>query len=756
MLQGRLETVVGTILFAGTLALFGRACGNGFVNYDDSTYVTQNAHVLGGLTPHDVAWAFRWPPPRETANWHPLTWLSLQLDAQLFSARAWGYHLTSVVFHAANSLLLFHILLRITGALWRSAIVAALFAVHPLHVESVAWISERKDVLSTFLGLLTLGAYVRYTKRPHIGAYLWVVGLYALGLMAKSMLVTLPCVLLLLDYWPLRRFGWPLVPSPPPRGGAGQGEGGKDLQRALTDKLPLLALAVAGSVLTSFAQQAGGAVRSLERMPLAERTANALVAYVEYLGKALWPQNLAAYYPLARTSLPNWQPTTAALLLACITIIAIVNRRRRPYLIVGWLWYLGMLVPVIGLVQVGQQALADRYTYMPLVGIFLMVTWGTTDVFEHWRIPITVCGALCVAVLAALIATSWLQIGYWHDSVALWRHTIAMTRDNYFAENNLGMALDELGRQEQKKLTEEGKPFEANTAFRRRLHESIEHYSAAIAIKPDLGPAYFNRGVALAQLGKLDEGIADFSSAVERSPSLAAAYYNRGLAYKMQGRRDRAIESFDAAVKSQPSYAAARRELGLALIQHGDYAKARDQFAVLAEIDPDDASARSQLGLALCLLGETDQAIACFRKAIALEPASGRHYYDLAYTLHEAGQTAAAGVYYRQGQQLDPRYIEASSQQAWALATHPQPEKRNGPLAVRLASQVCQATHDGQPKFLDTLAAAYAEAGFFDKAVATAKKALQLGTSQADTALVKQMQARLQLYEHNLAYREKQ
>lgn len=439
----RLHVVLALGLAALTFAAYFSVLSNGFVSYDDGKYVTENPHLRAGLSTDTVVWAFT---TFRASNWHPLTWLSHAFDVQLYGMNPLGHHLTSLLLHIANVVLLYWLLFRMTTSPWKSAFVAALFAVHPLHVESVAWVAERKDVLSTFFWMLTMLAYVRYAESPSAGCYLPVIILFAIGLLAKPMLVTLPLVLLLLDYWPLRR--------------------GPILGR-LTEKIPLLVLAAGSCVVTFVAQRSGGSVADLGRFTLAERIGNALVSYVTYIGKAFWPSKLACFYPHPGSGLPAWQPILAAVGLIGFTGIVIKLSVRRPYLLTGWLWYLVALVPVIGFVQVGFQAMADRYTYIPLIGIFVMIAWGIPESMgaceyegvsarkrpparsrplrhSQTRTPThshTLLAATAALVLAVLAWRTSVEVRYWHDEVTLFERALAVTHGNYVAHNNLGRAL---------------------------------------------------------------------------------------------------------------------------------------------------------------------------------------------------------------------------------------------------------------------------------------------------------------------------
>ncbi len=473
------------------------AVGNHFVSLDDETYVTGNPHVKGGLTGEGVDWAFT--SLGYAGNWHPLTWLSHMLDVELFGLNPRGHHLVSIGLHASNAVLLFLVLRGMTGALGRSALVAALFALHPLHVESVVWVAERKDVLSTFFGLLTMAAYGGYVRQRSLGRYGVLLGLFALGLLAKPMLVTLPFVFLLLDYWPLDRVRppppasrtkrKPAVGPAPPRG--------TDPEPKLSlvlEKLPLFALAALSAGMTWAAQSRGWAVNY--RFPLWDRLSNALVAYVAYLGKTVWPVNLAAFYPLPESGLPVGRVLAAGFILGAVTALVLWQRRRYPYLVTGWFWYLGTLVPVIGLVQVGSQAMADRYTYIPLIGIFILLAWSL-PAFELVS-PGARTGAIGggALLLAGLMALTWVQTTYWRDDQALFGHALAVTRGNWLAHNNLGAFYSRMGRDD----------------------EAYTHFKEALRLRPDMPDIHFNIGEALQRMGRLEEAAQEYRTALRLYP----------------------------------------------------------------------------------------------------------------------------------------------------------------------------------------------------------------------------------------------
>lgn len=475
-------------LIAVTAAVYSRVTRFGFVDYDDGVYVTGNDHVKAGLTFSNIRYAFTFT---QDANWVPLTWLSLMTDHDL-SARSNPaaedpsvYHRTNLILHILNALLLFALLNALTGMRWRSAMVAALFAIHPLHVESVAWVSERKDVLSTLFLMLTLSAYVWYVKKPVRGRYAAVAVLFALGLMSKSMLVTLPLVLLLLDFWPLRRLaGWTGDKKIP----------GKSWRQLLLEKLPLLALSAAISVTTYLAQKHGGAVGTLDAYPVGVRLANALVSYFAYISKMVWPVNLASLYPHPGRSIPVWQVIGSGVVLAGITLAAVRAARRRPYLTIGWLWYVITLIPVIGIVQVGQQAMADRYTYITLIGIFIIIAWSVSESIPKGKARIPLLAALAAAVILPLSVRTYSQAGFWSDNVTFFSHAVEVTRHNRIANHNLVLAHKDLG----DRCFQDGRLDEAIDHLRKALRIdrklAMIHRKTTAQIRNKLGTAYGMKG----------------------------------------------------------------------------------------------------------------------------------------------------------------------------------------------------------------------------------------------------------------------
>jgi protein O-mannosyl-transferase len=512
------------LLVLATLALYQRSLHNGFVNYDDPDYITDNAHVLQGLTWNNVRWAFT---ATSSYNWHPLTWISHMADVQFFGVKAIGHHLVGALLHTLNVLLLFLLLRFATGYVWRSATVAALFAVFPLNVESVAWAAERKSVLCTTFIFLALFAYGWYARRPGVGRYLAVALLFALALMAKPLAITLPVALLLVDYWPLQRFGGH------PSAGAGTASADAGFLRLVAEKVPLLLLSVGSAFMTVYAQRRGGALASAELFPLSLRIKNAVFSYADYLAKGIWPARLAVFYPYPH-SLGVLKVLAAALILLVITVAAWRFRERR-YLPVGWLWYLGTMVPMIGIVQVGRQAMADRYAYVPFVGLFVMVVWFAADFAQRNRILRTSIALLALGILAGYASVTYTQLSYWRDSYRLFSHALDVTTGNGVAEDNLGIAYEK----------EMGEPFMA-----------LPHYEAAVRYMPDLPTAHYNLGTALQSQRRLDEAAREYRLTLTYTSNLAEAAWahnNLGVIFMQTNQSAAALSEFSAALRCDPT-----------------------------------------------------------------------------------------------------------------------------------------------------------------------------------------------------------
>ncbi len=668
------------LLAAVVLLTFGQSRNFGFVNFDDAVYYSSNYHVKAGLTWAGFKWAFQ---TGYASNWHPLAWLSLMLDAQLFGPGPAGPHFTNVLLHAINAVVLFLLLRRLTGALWPSAVVAALFAVHPLRVESVVWISERKDVLSGLFFLLTLGAYTLFVEKSKAQNpkskifYTLCLLAFVCGLMSKPMLVTLPFVLLLLDYWPLNR----LTPSA--------------LKGLLIEKIPFFILSAASCIVTILAQQQ--AIKPMGVLPLPLRLSNAVIAYITYLLQMIWPHNLAVLYPY-RFNPPDWQVAGACILMLCITFPALLMARRFPYFLTGWLWYLGMLVPTIGLVQVGEQAHADRYTYLPQIGLYLIVVWAAKDFSVSWHIRRRIPVSLAFVLIGILMVCTLKQTAYWRNEELLWKQTIACTTGNYLAHNDLGYVL----------------------AAKGRIPEAIEHYQKAIEIDPTCADAYNNLGTIYLNQGRLDEAARLYYRAIDIYPSFAEAYNNLGILLMRQGRPAEAIEQFQKAL----------------------------------ELEPDNAEIQNNLANIFTTQGRVDEAIEHYRLALKQMPDSVHAHYQLGYLLQSRGEFAASVAQFQKVLQLDPKNVSAQNNLAWLLATCPDNSVRNGTKAVDLAEQAVQLSGGETPEILDTLAAAYSEAGRFSEAVATANRAFNLSVLKNNTPLADAIRAQLRLYEAGKPFRD--
>ena len=621
------DILVCLLLFIATLLAYWQVTGHEFVRYDDDVYITENSHVKAGLTPESIRWSLT---ATDSGNWHPLTWLSHMLDVQLFGMNAGRHHLTNLLLHIANSLLLFLVLKRMTGASWQSFLVAALFALHPLNVESVTWVSERKNVLSTFFWILTMGSYALYVERPNAVRYIPVFLLLMLGLAAKPMLVTLPFALLLLDYWPLGRLK---IGPPFPFIDKQQRSIAFHL---LLEKAPLFALIAASSFVTFLVEQSAGSVVPLGRHPLNARIANAVVSYVVYIEKMFWPSHLAVLYPHPG-KLPMWQVAGACLLLLIISLLAIRVVIRHPYFAVGWLWYIGTLVPVIGLVQVGYQALADRYAYVPLIGLFMIIAWGFYEIVKKWHRRQLVLIVTAIALCSVLMTATWVQVRYWANSITLFEHALEHTDNSSVMHCSLGVAL----------------------ADQERRTEAIRHYSEALRIDPNYVKAHNNMGIALKNEGRTDEAIYHYSEALRINPYSAEAHYNLGNALADKGRLDEAIDHFSRALQIDPDDAEAHNNLGNALCHQGRLDEAVDHFSRLLQIEPDNAEAHNNLGNALTHLGRLDEAIHHYFKSLHINPGYAEVHNNLGIALAKAGRTAEAIDHYIKALHSNPNYAEA-------------------------------------------------------------------------------------------------
>jgi tetratricopeptide (TPR) repeat protein len=658
--QGIAPGVGAALLAMTTLAVYASVVRFEFIGFDDPIYVTANPHVTRGLTAAGLRWA---ATALHGANWHPLTWVSHMTDVAVWGLWPGGHHLTSVVLHVAATMLCFVALARLTGAPARSLVVAALFALHPTRVESVAWVSERKDVLAALFWFATLVAYASYVESTTRARYALVVALYTLGLLAKPMLVTLPCTLLLLDYWPLARLG-------PGRTTAAA--------RVVAEKIPLFVLAAAASVMTVVAQRAGGAVVALEPFPLAERVAHAAVVYLRYLAMLAWPSGLAFFYPLTPVSVGRG--VAAGLVLVAVTVACVWRARRQPYLLVGWLWFVGTLVPVIGLVQVGQQDLADRFTYVPAVGVFVAVVWWVGHLLAAARASRWIAATAATGVLVIAAAGTVAQAQYWRDGESLFRRSLTVTTDNYVAHMNLGHLETK----------------------RKRWDLAEPHYREAARIKPNLATAWSSLGNVHMAQGHDADARADLERAIALDPSLPEAHNSLGLMAARAGDVAAARASFERAIALRPEYVAARANLGDVLARTGDAAGAIAQYRRASSLAPDDGALAHALGLALLsagdapgavaalasarahapddaqvadalgtarlMAGDTSGAIEALRAAVALDPGSADAHHHLAAALGTAGRVEEAVAEVERTLALDPRLVEAHRTAAITLA----------------------------------------------------------------------------------------
>jgi len=605
-------------LVVAVFAAYAPVARYDFVDYDDDEYVVQNVHVRRGVTLPGVTWAFT---HAHSANWHPVTWLSHMVDCQLFGLAPGPHHVVSVALHALTAVVLLGVLARATGAPWPSAFVAFLFALHPLRVESVAWVAERKDVLAGLFWMLTLAAYVAWVQRGGRWRWALVVVAFAFGLMAKPMVVTLPFVLLLLDWWPLGRFA------------------SRSPAALVWEKIPLVVLALADGVATILAQRAGGAIASLASVPVATRIANALVSYVAYVRLLVWPADLAVFYP--RRALAPWEIAGAAAILVAVSAVAVRARRRAPWALVGWLWYVVTLLPVIGLVQVGEQARADRFTYVPEIGLAIVAAWGGCALLPRVVRPLA-----ATAVLVVLTVLTRRQVAVWENGITLFGHALAVTDGSYVAETNLGVALVAAGRPD----------------------DAMAHELAALRLRPDDAKTHVNVGLLLAARGDRTGAAEHYQAALARDPGYATAHYDFGLLLAEDGRLDEAIAEYRAALRIDPDYARAWTNLGWALAAAGRLEEAVGAYRRAIDVDPELAVAHNNLGVALENLGRIDDAIAAYAEGTRLLPAEPQAHFNLAAVLAANGRAAEAIPHLETVVRLRPDAADAHAALAAACA----------------------------------------------------------------------------------------
>jgi tetratricopeptide (TPR) repeat protein len=803
MSQARSTSLAIVGLAVLTVLAYGPLWRNDFIDYDDDLYIIESPHVRGGLSWDNIEWAWT---TFHAANWHPLTWMSLQLDGTLFRRHDLpphpiGTHAVNLAWHLATTLLLFAFLRRATGREGPSLVVAALFAVHPLHVESVAWATERKDALSTFFWALALWAYAAYAQRPGVGRYLLVVLAMVLGLLAKPMLVTLPCTLLLLDYWPLRRARWA-----PPGGNGDQSAAAPDPSAStgwlLLEKLPLFAISAVASIVTVAAQSYGNAVVPLEVVPLPVRLGHLVTSYIWYLEKTFWPVGLTVFYPHDRA-----MPSIAALavggaILLTITLAAVLGARRRPWLIVGWLWFLGTLVPVIGLMQVGNQATADRYSYVPHIGLFIALVWSLSEVFSRWHLSAVVQRGLAVTCLAVLAALTWRQVGHWQDTEALWRHALEVTPNNPVACVNLARELMIRAHRARELALSQAvagaqEEAEALSADAQALAKECEALCvAAVAAQPDVARYHYTLGIVLLERGQLDKAFDQFAETVIREKDYADAWHNMGVVRLRQGRYPQAVKNLEQALACRPqapdthaglghalwhlgrreeaeahwkqALALSRREpearagMALVLLRQGKHQEAEEALKSALKARPGMASAYGSLGIALGRSGKWREAVAAHQVAAQVERQranlSGSGTADLglalrrlAFALHMLGRADQAAAVWKEAARAHPQGPQTDVRTAWALATSPSEGERDPQTAYELARCACELSPGPPAEALDALAAAQAALGRFEIAAATARQARAKATGD----LREQIGARVKLYEQGRPFLDK-
>lgn len=761
-----LQHVVAIVLTIITFVAFFPLLGNEFINYDDNLYITDNPHVKAGVTIESIEWAFT---TGHTGNWHPLTWISLMIDSQIYGLNAWGYHLTNLLLHFANTLFLFFIIRRITGGTWQSAFVAALFALHPLHVESVAWAAERKDVLSTLFWMLTMWAYVRYTETLKVDIYLLTALFLVLGLMAKPMLVTLPVVMLLLDYWPLGRLQLKRSRSQGMRDrqmGPGTIRRKMSFVQLVLEKIPFFVLAIGSSIATFIAQREGGSVSSLEVLPINLRLANAVVSYVTYIEKLLWPSGLVIFYPHPYDKLAALNVAGSALLLIFLTALALWFIRQKPYVAFGWFWYVGTLIPVIGIVQVGAQAMADRYTYVPLIGLFIIAAWGIPEFIGKWSSRKTIFAFGGVTLLVPLAVTTFSQVRLWHDNILLFRYTLQSTSDNWTAHLQLGIA--ETARQNYdeavKQYTEalRLRPYHVDVHYGLGValaglgknEEAVTHYNEALRLRPDYARGHNDLGVALGKLGRLDEAITHYSEALRLDSEYIGAHNNLGIAFGMQGKNQEAVAQFSDALRLDPGFADAHNNLGIILAREGKLTEAVSHYSEALRLKPDHSDAKKNLDLALAAQAQKteslppktavpstppdsatvefnlglalyndrklDKAVPHFRKALQLKSDYWEASYNLGVIYHNQGKLKDAIEFYSRAVHNNPNYPEG--QYNLGVAYHSQGDLGKASAryreAIRLKPTYAQAYNN--------LGVAYFSQGKYKEAIAQYTKALEL------------------------------
>jgi protein O-mannosyl-transferase len=767
----RIVALICLLLVAAVFLVFGQTVHYDFLNYDDGEQIYEHPVIKNGVSWQGFVWVLT---HSDDGHWIPLNKLSHMLDCQLYGLKPGGHHLTNVLLHAATAIFLFLVLRRMmglrsdksvgvtappAGALWPSAFVAAVFAVHPLRVESVAWVAERKDVLSGFFFMLTFWAYARHAQRlsavagrppgavgvnPALAPRRWTIDYYlallffACGLMSKAIVIMLPLLLLLLDFWPLNRF-----PQPGAAAANNRPKRRSVFQQLVLEKIPFFVPIVAvgagllfsrdrNNVLVAVALQNGqGLLPQKYVQPLAQ-AGNALLTPLVYLKQMFLPAGLVVFSPPDQ-NIPLWEICLATIFLAAVTALVWVRRWKQPYLLTGWFWYLVMLAPILVLIQRGAESRCDRYTYLPQIGLYLLLTWAAVDWCAGWRHRRALLGGLATVILATLILCARAQTTHWRNSESLWLHALACNPANAFAHQNLGNVF----------------------ALEGRSTEAIAEFQQAIRLKPDDTEAHYNLAVTFAAQGRDAEAAEHYRQAIQFNPRHAEACNNLGSLLAGKGRPEEAVKQFQQAVQIKPDYVEARYNLGIALAALGRFDEAIGQFQTAVQLKPDYVAAHLNVGNLLAAQNRLDDAAGHYRRAIELSPGFVLAHYRLAITLQAQRNYGAAIAEFRRVLELDPGQLAARVDLAWLLATCPEPSLRNGNGAIDLAREAARLSPDELPQLLDTLAAAYAEAGQFPKAVATAQRAVDLANARHDPVMAGVIRTRLQLYEMNFPYHER-
>jgi tetratricopeptide (TPR) repeat protein len=788
--EGLRKRMAALLLLAVTLVVYWPVHTHGFINFDDPDYVSSNPRVQGGVTVDSIRWAFT---ESHSSNWHPITWISHMLDCQFFGVNAGAHHLVNLVFHLLNTVFIALWLYRMTGAWWRSWSVAALFALHPLHVESVAWISERKDVLSAFFGLLTLMAYARYAKPqaspspPRSGKvrgdvknlslpsvfhslsspWYWAALIFfALGLMSKPMLVTWPFVLLLLDVWPLNRMAKISGAANPRHAQSAPGFDWAKLRPLFIEKIPFFVLTIAASIATSLVQRGAGATVPLDVLPLDVRVANMVMSYVRYLSKTLWPENLAVFYPYVITPWDSPALWLGIGLLVAITWLCWNGSGRFPAGLVGWCWFLGTFIPVIGLVQVGRQGMADRYTYIPHIGLFIVIVWGAAELLGRWKSPRGVPAALALAALVGCAVVTSRQVAHWQSTATLASHTVSVTKDNFIAHTQYATTLLEAG----------------------KLSEALAECDAALRIMPDYAEAFNTRGAVFLRQGNLAAARTNYQNAAQfdakfpdphhaladlalrqgqfveaethSRAALAIAPMHLGARYTLaqalhgQGKLDDAIAAYQELDRLKSGVFHVHRGLASLYVLKGNLPAATGELRSALAIVPNNPETLNALGTVLLDQGDVLGASNQFSAVLNLQPTNGIANFKIGQLLTVAKRERDSIPFYRTALKAWPDSVEALNNLAWLLAASADPQIRNGVEAVKLAARACELTGHREPMLLGTLAAAHAEAGQFTDAVRVAEQAIALAHAANQSQIVQRNQELLELYRAGKPYHE--